>query len=118
MQITGGWTIFAFGCGGGACLELLRWWKLRESANFPEYWHRKVYWLLTLAMIAVGGGMAVVYGTGPTNAIQAMNIGAAAPAILGALSAVPGGGTTGGRSRKFDGSTPIHNRFRQFLTFG
>jgi hypothetical protein len=78
MQVTGSWTIFLFGCGGGACLELLRWWKVRESENFPDYASRPAYWILTFAMIIAGGVLAVVYGAGPTNAIQAMNIGAAA----------------------------------------
>jgi hypothetical protein len=117
MQISGAGMIFLFGCAGGALLELLRWWKLRESPNFPVYARRPVYWLLTIAMIAAGGFIAAVYGPGPLSAVQAMNLGAAAPAIIGALAAKPSTGGMGG-TRSFDGSTPLQSRIRQFLTFG
>jgi len=108
--------IFLFGCAGGACLELLRWWKLRESPNFPNYASKPVYWVLTILMILAGGLIVILYGPGPTNAIQVMNIGAAAPAIIGALAAEPRDYTGG--TRRLDGSTPLGSRIRQFLAFG
>jgi hypothetical protein len=114
MQVTGSWTIFLFGCGGGACIELLRWWKVRESENFPDYASRPAYWILTFAMIIAGGVLAVVYGAGPTNAIQAMNIGAAAPAIIGTISAPPKGGAD---SKSFSGQARTRRRLREFLAF-
>ena len=117
MQITGTGQIFLFGCLGGALLELLRWWKMRESPNFPAYARKPVYWLLTVAMILAGGCIAAVYGAGPVSAIQAMNIGAAAPAIIGALAVEPGRSTRVAK-RNLDGSLANSNRLREFLSFG
>ena len=66
-------------------------------------------------MILAGGAIAIAYGTSPRNALLAMNIGAATPAIIGTLATQP-------RSDKnllsFDGSTPRGNRVRNFLAFG
>jgi hypothetical protein len=117
MQVSGYYNIFLFGCAGGACLELLRWWKLRESREYPHYAGKVIYWILTIAMILVGGFIAAVYGEGPTSAIQVMNIGAAAPAIIGALIAEPRA-TNDGQTRRLDGTTPVGGRIRRFLSFG
>lgn len=119
MQIAGAQSIFFFGCLGGLCLELLRWWKLRESLDFPAYSRRPVYWALTVAMILAGGLIAVAYGAGPTNALQAMNIGAAAPAIIGALASPPKDpGLPGGHRFAGPGDLSNVNRLRRFLSFG
>jgi len=132
MQISGVW-VFVFGCFGGSLLELLRWWKIRESPDLPAYWNKKFYWLLTFAMIAAGGLIATAYGSGPVNAIQAMNIGASAPALIGALFAEPRTSkdadrtSDGADTRKFEGGETDKlggragspsGRLRRFLAFG
>ena len=115
MQVSGWLPIFLWGCGGGAALELLRWWKLRESDQFPRYARHWTYWLLTVAMVLVGGFLATAYGTGPTTAVLALNIGAAAPAIIGALAATPSTPAIEGRS--FDGTRKNVSPLRRFLAF-
>ena len=117
MQVSGFLTMFLFGCAGGGLMELLRWWKLRESPNFPAYAGKPVYWLLTFAMIGAGGFVAAVYDGGPRHVIELINLGAAAPAIIGALAKEPSGGA-GGKSRNFEGTSPVQRRIRQFLAFG
>jgi hypothetical protein len=78
--------VFALGALGGCLVELLRWWKLREAAEYPVYAKKFGYWAITVLMIVAGGVTASLYGLGPTNAAALVNIGAATPAILGALA--------------------------------
>lgn len=116
MEITGTGQIYLFGCLGGAVVELLRWWKLRESDVFPAYAGRPVYWLLTVAMIGVGGLVAIVYGTESMSAVMAMNLGGSAPALLGALAKQPKG--VGADELNFDGKASNTSRLRAFFAFG
>ena len=121
MEISGPGLIFLFGCFGGAAIELLRWWKLRESLEFPVYARRAAYWFLTIAMIVVGGLITMAYGIEKTNAILAMNVGASAPAIIGALATKPKSATgpaelNYGAHTRTPGSTS--GRLRTFLAFG
>ena len=69
-------------------------------------------------MILMSGCIAVAYGTKSANAILAMNLGASAPAIIGALATPPK--TDGADARGFDGpeNVPARRRLRQFLAFG
>jgi hypothetical protein len=78
----------------------------------------KTSWMLIDSIIA-GGLIAAVYGPGATSAIQVpgatsaiqvMNIGAAAPAIIGALAAEPR--VQAEKTCKFDGSSPLGDRVR------
>ena len=89
MQIQGFWQVFLVGAFGGFLVELLRWYKLKESPSLPDYASRRIYWVLTVLMILAGGGLAVLYGLGPINAVTVANIGASAPALIGALAAPP-----------------------------
>lgn len=89
MQIQGFWQVFFVGAFGGFLVELLRWYKLRDSESTPVYATKVFYWVLTALMIVAGGGLAVLYGTGPINAVTVANIGASAPALIGALAAPP-----------------------------
>jgi hypothetical protein len=89
VQIQGFWQVFLVGAFGGFLVELLRWYKLKESASLPDYASRRTYWILTVLMILAGGGLAALYGLGPINAVTVANIGASAPALIGALAAPP-----------------------------
>ena len=115
MEISGAWHIFLFGCLGGVAIELLRWWKLRESLEFPIYSKKPAYWALTVAMIVVGGLIALAYGIEKTNAILAMNLGASAPAIIGSLATQP---KNTGTERNISGPSSPPSRLRTFLAFG
>lgn len=117
MEISGASAIFLFGCAGGALLELLRWWKLRESPEWPIYARKVAYWLVTFAMIVAGGLVAIAYGTGQTTAILAMNLGASTPAIIGALAAQPPK-ADGAAEAGFGGPAQVRGRLRNFLAFG
>ncbi|MDD5038920.1 MAG: hypothetical protein PHN78_06355 [Dehalococcoidales bacterium] len=85
MEISGFWVVFAVACGGGIAAEALKWFGLRDSPNTPQYVHSVKYWVLTVIMILIGGGLAPLYGTKDVNALLAVNIGASAPLIIGAL---------------------------------
>lgn len=86
MVVQGFWPLFGCGVAGGALVELLRWWKLRENPDFPAYATSIKYWAITLIMICAGGGISILYGLEPRNALMAVNVGASAPAIIAAFS--------------------------------
>jgi hypothetical protein len=118
MEISGEKLIFLFGCLGGVAVEVLRWFKLRESDKLPVYAQKPGYWVITVVMILIGGVIAIAYGTGKTTAILAMNLGASAPAIIGSLATQPKN-TNGAEARPFLGTaTPTSRRLRSFLAFG
>jgi H+/Cl- antiporter ClcA len=85
-ELTDPVMIIVLGILGGALAEFLRWYKLRESPNLPDYLKSPRYWILTIIMIFVGGFVAWVYGElGPLNALLAINVGASAPLIISGL---------------------------------
>jgi hypothetical protein len=81
-------TVFLLGIIGGALAELLKWYQLRESPNFPVYATTFRYWLITALMIIAGGILAVVHGVNATEPLLAVNIGVSAPLIIKGLAAV------------------------------
>lgn len=90
------WTIFLVGCLGGCLGEVARWYQLRETGLLPQYAKKVFYWLITLAMIAAGGGLAVIYGLKDPQALLVVNIGLSAPLIIKTLAAnVPSSQPTG-----------------------
>ena len=89
---------FLLGVLGGAFGELLKWWNLRESNNWPDYAKGLRYWILTGAMILVGGLLAAAYKIDSSNALLAINVGLSAPLIIkGLAAAVPRGLDAGER---------------------
>lgn len=79
-------AIFAGGAVGGFLAQVGHWYSLRESPNLPEYLRSSFYWIVTVAMIASGCVLAVLYGTANVNALLAVNVGASAPLIIKALA--------------------------------
>jgi hypothetical protein len=77
-----------FGVIGGLVPELVALYRLRREPQLPAWTKSTIYWLITLAMIAAGGGLAVIYVKSGVNlnAFIALNVGASAPLILGTLS--------------------------------
>lgn len=84
--VTGFWPVFSFGMIGGFAVELLRWWKLRESKNLPEYVKSPFYWAVTFLMIVCGGLICCLYGFEDRSPITLVHIGASAPAIISAFT--------------------------------
>lgn len=83
-------TVFLLGIVGGSLAELLKWYQLRESPQFPHYARKFVYWFVTGLMIVAGGILAVVHGIEVTRPLLALNIGISAPLIIkGLASGVP-----------------------------
>jgi len=84
---------FWFGLAGGVFAEILGLWKMRQVApqELPHYLKSAFYWLMTLAMIAVGGIVAFVYVKSgiALSPLLAVNVGASAPLIIGSLTASP-----------------------------
>jgi hypothetical protein len=120
--------IFGLGALGGCLVELVRWWKLRTAAEFPEYARKFGYWAITLLMIIAGGIVATLYGLDSSDAAALVNIGASTPAILAALAskaevAAPAKPESSGLGQKsFAGSRPAGerqlDRIRRFIAFG
>ncbi|WP_167514466.1 hypothetical protein [Mesorhizobium intechi] len=75
-------AVFGVGVGGGAANELLHWWGLRENPNLPDYARSLFYWLITLAMVILGGGLSWLQLGGHADALIAFQIGLAAPMLL------------------------------------
>jgi hypothetical protein len=86
MVINGDLAVFGIGVAGGAANELLHWWGLRESAKLPTYARKPFYWCVSLAMIALGGGLAWLQLGATAEALVAFQIGLAAPMLLQKLA--------------------------------
>lgn len=100
MALESDLAVFAVGVAGGGANELLHWWGLRENPNLPEYARRLFYWVVTVAMALLGGGLAwLQLGTG-ADPLIAFQIGLAAPMLLQKLikAAPEARGGMGGRT--------------------
>lgn len=73
-----------YGIGGGFAAEVLGLFKLRREGA-PQYIRSPFYWIVTAAMVALGGGVAWVYiqSNVDLTPLLAVNVGASAPLILG-----------------------------------
>ncbi|MCW3019975.1 MAG: hypothetical protein JWN10_2283 [Solirubrobacterales bacterium] len=76
-----------FGVVGGLVPELVALYRLRKEPQLPAWFKSPIYWTITVAMIAAGGGLSVLYVRSGVNlsAILALNVGASAPLILGTI---------------------------------
>nr|WP_321498259.1 hypothetical protein [uncultured Methanolobus sp.] len=84
-ELNGVLQVFIAGFIGGGLAEFLRWYRLRESLNFPQYTKSGIYWGLTIGMMVLGGAIACLYGVDAKDAILVIHIGASAPIILSRL---------------------------------
>ena len=82
MSLESIYWVFGVGALGGAALELLHWYALRRDPQLPAYASSPVYWLITAAMVAVGGFAAILYFGGRANAMLAFHVGASTPLLL------------------------------------
>ncbi len=95
MELIGGASIALVGAAGGAAAEILHWWNLRTLDAWPLYAGRARYWILTLLMIGIAGGIARLYFGDHANAIVTLHIGASTPLLIQKfVTSVPAGKTT------------------------
>jgi hypothetical protein len=94
MILNGCWPVFLLGVFGGFLGELLKWYRLRERQELPDYVKSPFYWCVTLFLIVAGGVLALCYGTKDVNALMAANIGLSAPLIIQSLSGTFGAAQT------------------------
>lgn len=98
-MLTSSLQVFLCGLAGGAVLELLHWYNIRRDSQFPTYAKSPVYWLVTLLMAVVGGGLAWLYFGAQGEPIVTFHVGLSTPLILQKLTTtvanVPGGKGSG-----------------------
>jgi hypothetical protein len=76
--------VFIVGCFGAAFGDVLALAETRKEA-MPEYARRAWYWIGACLYALLGGGIAVLYGTG-LNAILVFNVGTSIPLIAKSAS--------------------------------
>jgi hypothetical protein len=94
-MLTSSLQIFLVGLAGGAVLELVHWYNIRRDPQIPVYARSPLYWIITVLMAFVGGGLALLYFGSQADAIVTFHVGLSAPLILQKLTTtvanVPGG---------------------------
>jgi hypothetical protein len=84
---------------GGSANELLHWYGLRRSIELPVYARQPIYWIITLAMIFLGGFFASLQLGPGAEPLLAFELGILFPLALkkivsnGAADLVPMGGS-------------------------
>lgn len=106
---------FAWGFLGSLAVEVVTLFRLLQRADaptvLPARYRSPLYWVVRLALAAVGGGLAVAYDI--ANPILAANIGAATPAIVMTLTRDPTTNTATSRARAELVRRPAHARPRR-----
>lgn len=87
-MIHGDWAVFGTGLVGGVANELLRWYGLRDNPNVPAYAKSGFYWIISVAMILLGGGLTWLQLGSSAEGLIAFQIGLAAPMLLSNLAKV------------------------------
>ncbi len=79
--------MIALGFAGGAAAELLQWFRIRKELyrGIPDWAKSWPYWVVTAAMVGVGGLLVFIYGI-ESNPILAFHVGVSAPLILKSLA--------------------------------
>lgn len=90
VEFITGCEAFLWGIGGGFAAEMLGWYKLRQilHKDCPDFAKSIPYWILTIIMIILGGGLVYTYVMSgfKFKPLLAINVGATAPLILEALT--------------------------------
>ena len=98
-MLTSSLQVFLCGLAGGAVLELLHWYNIRRDPQIPAYARSPLYWIITVLMAIVGGGLALLYFGSQADAIVTFHVGLSTPLILQKLTTtvanVPGGKGSG-----------------------
>jgi len=82
MVLDSNTAVFLTGALGAALVELLHWWGLRQASVLPQYATRSRYWITTLALVAAGGLVALVYFGSHADGIIVLHTGAGTPLII------------------------------------
>ena len=82
--------LWIIGIMGGLCAEVVYLYQHREKRP-PEYLKGIFYWVVTAAVIAIGGLVVYVYEFSKIieHPLAAFHIGASAPVIVGKLAVKP-----------------------------
>lgn len=81
--------IFTYGFLGGMFFEILGMYRMRKLSpdERPAWLNTQFYWFWTIAMMLVGGFLALAYSFDvKITPLLGINIGASAPSILGAFA--------------------------------
>ena len=89
----GDFTGFLYGVFGRFAVEALKWFNIRHALHegLPEWARSWGYWLVTIVMVMLGGGVVLLYlhSSVSLNPLAAFNIGASAPLIFSKLAELP-----------------------------
>ena len=117
-SISGFLPVFGLGMLGGLAIEILKWYKLRESSEFPHYVNNISYWLITMVMITLGGVIACLYGTVNRDPISVVQLGASTPALLGVFMSKTSSKESDDQERAFGDDPKVGiKRIIAFLSF-
>jgi hypothetical protein len=86
MSLDQSWEVFAVGFIGGIFLELLHWYNIYRTPEFPDYARFPKYWIVSFLMAVAGGLVAVFYFGARTEAMIALHVGLSTPLILQKLA--------------------------------
>jgi len=78
--------VFLWGFGGSAAIEVVNLYHIYQAKDvtIPERYKRKGFWFIRFLLAVMAGGLALAYKI--DTPLLAVNIGAATPLILQALS--------------------------------
>lgn len=82
MTLNSALQVFLTGFFGGVLIEFVHWYAIRKDGRMPDYAKSALYWLTSVVMALVGGGLAVLYFGNKAEGIVALHVGLSAPLIL------------------------------------
>jgi hypothetical protein len=71
--------VFGVGFAGGFIAELLALYEVRHGGELPTYLRSWFFWIISLVMAVLGGGLTLLYGYDEVQGLLALNIGLSAP---------------------------------------
>jgi len=73
---------FAIGCLGAVVPEALHWHRIARRGRWPQYASSIRYWLVTLAVILIGGAVAALVSPPGSSTMQLLLLGTVGPNLL------------------------------------